>query len=149
MSKAANFACVVGIVFLLFCIYGITKIGGSPDAPVKESQSSYDVNMTGTLSIYDADGGTLTDSQKKSYINALSDALTSNGYGEDVISQPEIGSCEFVVASYGINLGYTAVGTDGTNKFVNAWMESSDTGYQIHYLDIKGDTVIDDGKIKE
>ena len=56
MSKVANLACVVGIVFLLFCIYGITKIGGSPDAPVKESQSSYDVNMTGTLSIYDADG---------------------------------------------------------------------------------------------
>ena len=148
MSKAANFVCVVGIVFLIFCIIGITKID-SHESSSKSAESSYSVDLTGTLSVYDANGGTLTDSQKESCISVLSDALVSNGYGEDVISQPEIGSCEFVVASYGINLGYTAVGTDGTNKFVNAWIESSNTGYQIHYLDIKGDTVIDDGKIKE
>ena len=58
---------------------------------------------------------------------------------EEKLTQEELAS----------KVGYTAVGTDGSNKFVNAWIEKTDSGYQIHYLDIKGDTVIDDGKIQE
>ena len=148
MSKAANIGCFIVIIFLIFVIIGITKIDSS-ESSQDDIVSSYSVDLTGTLSVYDANGTTLTESQKESYISALTDALASNGYGEDVISQPDLGSCEFVVASYGMNIGYTAVGTDGSNKFVNAWIEKTDSGYQIHYLDIKGDTVIDDGKIQE
>jgi hypothetical protein len=38
MSKAANLACIVGIVFLLFCIYGITKIDEPKTAKVESTE---------------------------------------------------------------------------------------------------------------
>ena len=38
MSKAANFACVVGIIFLLFCIYGITKIDEPKTAKTESTE---------------------------------------------------------------------------------------------------------------
>lgn len=38
MSKAANFACIIGIIFLLFCIYGITKIDEPKTAKVESTE---------------------------------------------------------------------------------------------------------------
>ena len=71
MSKAANFACMVGIVFLIFCIIGITKIDEPKTAKVESTAVTPTIAAASSESVSSEPESSATAETSK-YLNASS-----------------------------------------------------------------------------
>lgn len=72
MSKAANFACVVGIIFLLFCIYGITKIDEPKTAKTESTEYTTPTIAAASSELASSESVSSVTAETSKYLNASS-----------------------------------------------------------------------------